>query len=176
MIWDIVILSVLGLGFALGIWHGLIKEIASFGGLLLAVYMAGVFAVDFQPVTEKVFGQTGSYMLAWVLVFALCMCGVMLAARIVTKMIEVVALGIINRIAGGFFGLLKNALILSLCLNILAFIEKDINLSQIGERNKSRSYEIVKGIVPAVFPYVKKWTDAYMDKGGITAPDDAVQV
>ena len=119
MIWDIVILSVLGLGFVLGVWHGLIKEIASLAGLLLAVYMAGIFAVDFQPVMVRVFGQTGSYMLAWVLVFAVCMVGVMIAARILTKLVEAVALGVFNRILGGVFGLLKNALIVSLCLNIL---------------------------------------------------------
>ena len=164
MIWDIIILSICGLGLALGIWHGLIKEIASVAGLLLAVYMAGLAAPAIEPYTLRVFGETGSYLIAWVIAFVVFMIAITIIATALTKILEVISLGFMNRLFGGLFGLIKYILVISLFLNILGYVENDINLPGKEERESSKCYRIVKSVVPAIFPYLKGFYEGRSEK------------
>ena len=74
--------------------------------------MAGLAAPAIEPYTLRVFGETGSYLIAWVIAFVVFMIAITIIATALTKILEVISLGFMNRLFGGLFGLIKYILVI----------------------------------------------------------------
>jgi len=70
-------------------------------------------------------------------------------------------LGIVNRILGAAFGLLKSAFILSVILMFLAAMTSSLNLIDEDTRESSVLYSLIKPIAPAVLPSILEEVDAF---------------
>ncbi|MBU4332003.1 CvpA family protein [Patescibacteria group bacterium] len=119
---DIILLVLLFLFFLTGFWRGLIKTVGGFVGLVLGIFIAGVFYEDlagwvtqYIPWSEKVLTVV-VFILIFVITARLIDFIFCLLDRIFKFFTIIPFLKTINRLAGGVFGLLQGVVFLGLCL------------------------------------------------------------
>jgi membrane protein required for colicin V production len=117
---DLVVISILALATARGLWRGLVREafsLAALAAAILAVWQLGA------TVTEALDARLGAT-LPPVAVQALAVAGLALATlvavavigRIVRRSVQLAGLGLFDRVAGGCVGALEGVLVASLLL------------------------------------------------------------
>ena len=122
---DIIILVLIGIGAISGLMRGSIKQLAQIvgfvAGLLLARGMFGVVAEQLAPAlgTSITIAQILSFILIWVAVPIGCS----LIASVLTKALNVVNLGWLNRLAGALLGAVKLMLLIGLGIYVLEYID-----------------------------------------------------
>ncbi len=154
---DIILIVPLLWGLYKGFTKGLIIEAASIIALGLAIW-GGIKFSDFLT------GYIHEH-LSWntkylpIVSFAIIFLGVLILVYAIAKLVErlakAVALGFINKLAGGIFGMLKFGLILSVIIFVLNAIEKNIQLIPSEVKQKSLLYEPVGKIAPVIIPGLK---------------------
>lgn len=154
---DIIIAIPLLWGLYKGFTKGIILEAATLIALGLAIWGAVKFH-DFVTVwMRESLNWTSKYMP--VISFALIFIGVLVLvfaiAKLLEKIIKAVALGFLNKLAGGVFGILKFGLILSVIIFLLNAIEKNYSFIPPDIKNKSVLYEPVGKIAPLIIPGLK---------------------
>lgn len=113
---DILLLLPLAYGLIRGLIKGLIHELASVLAILLGIYFAYLYSSDVTKWLSKHWetSETNLEIAGYVSVFILVSLAVFALAFIITKMLKLMALGMVNRILGGIFGFTKSLLLLSL--------------------------------------------------------------
>lgn len=151
---DIVICIPLVWGLYKGFSKGLILEAASFVAFASAVYCALHFS-DF--VAEKIkewFDWNSSYL--EIVGFAVTFLGVVIlvyaTAKLVQKLAEGMALGVINKIGGAAFGSLKYALVMSVAIFVISAVEKSYPEIIFEKKEKSLLYKPVGMVAPFLIP------------------------
>jgi len=137
---DIIILCLLGLLIFNGIRKGFIISLASLVALVLGIWVAVHFSGFMSDWLVKTFHPSGTWLsvLSFTLTFLLIVIGVMIIAKLLEKVVKTVGLGLINRIMGGLFGLLKGVLIVSVLLFIL--VSFDPNGKVLTQKTKETSF------------------------------------
>ena len=160
---DIVIVLVALGGLIGGLRAGLILEVAGVAGLILGLAGARLFGPSLLPTVQELTGSDSmlTVWVAYLAVFAIIGAIVQIIARIVTKTMDVVALGGVNKLLGGIFGGIKYILLFSILLNLTALIQKQLPPSLQKGCEESRLYEPVKAIVPGIFPYFRELVQEY---------------
>ena len=155
---DIVLGALLLFGLIRGFMKGLFVEVAFLVALVLGVYGAIHFSYFTAGFLEaKVdWNEKTINIVAFAITFVLIVLAISLAGKALTKLADFVALGIINKLAGGVFGALKIGFILSILLivfdkmnNALPFMEQD-------DLEESLIYAPVKSLAPMIFPNIIK--------------------
>jgi len=154
-IFDIVIIILLLFGFVRGLMKGFFVEVASLLALILGIYGAihfSHFAADYlkEHVTweEKYISITAFAVTFFVIVLVISLLG-----KLLTRMASFVALGVVNKILGGVFGLAKVALILSVVFLFFHGMNDKISYVDKETLDKSILYLPIKSIVPTIFPF-----------------------
>ena len=75
-----------------------------------------------------------------------------MAGKILTKIANFAALGIVNKILGGVFGALKIALILSVVLTFFMGMNNAIPFVNKAQLNQSVLVKPIKNLAPLLFP------------------------
>lgn len=159
---DIILGGVIVFGFARGLMKGLFVEVASLVALVAGLYgaihfsyFAGDFLVENFPSWEEKYVNLAAFAITFIVILI----AVTMAGKLLTKIADFAALGILNKILGGIFGGLKMAVIVGAALvffertnNTMAFIEED-------KIDDSALYEPVKDVGGFVFAYVLEETD-----------------
>ncbi|MCT4646940.1 MAG: CvpA family protein [Carboxylicivirga sp.] len=152
---DIIIGILLILAIVKGFKNGLVIELASLAALVLGLYGA----IKFSSITESYLVEhihsSHIGLIAFIVTFALIVVGVHLLARVVDKLVKAIALGIVNRVLGALFSLLKYAFILSVILAIVDGFERNFNIIPQEQKEKSILYEPLSAIAPTIFPYLQ---------------------
>ncbi|WP_430814056.1 CvpA family protein [Carboxylicivirga sp. RSCT41] len=152
---DIVAGIILILAIIKGFKNGLIIELASLAALVLGLFGA----IRFSSITESFLIEyiDSSYIgiAAFIITFILIVIGVHLIAKVVDKLASAIALGMVNRVLGAIFSLLKYAFIISVVIAILGSFEKTYSLIPEEQRESSHLYEPLQSIAPSVFPYLQ---------------------
>ncbi len=152
---DIVVGIILILAILKGFRNGLIIELASLVALVLGLFGA----IQFSSITEsyliEYIDSSNIGIIAFVITFVLIVIGVHLIAKVVDKLVKAIALGMINRVLGALFSLLKYAFIISVVLAILGSFEKTYSLLPEEQKESSQLYEPLRSIAPSVFPYLQ---------------------
>tara|TARA_B110000003_G_scaffold40708_1_gene37724 strand:+ start:175 stop:660 length:486 start_codon:yes stop_codon:yes gene_type:complete len=129
---DIFISIFLVYGFVKGLYKGFIKEAASVIGLILGIYIATQFNSDLSNylISKQIFNLEEGYiiLLSNIILFILTILIVTILGKIATKLAKLVALGLLNKILGGGFGLLKNVLILILVIFIFNIANNSLKI------------------------------------------------
>ncbi|CAI8363404.1 MAG: Uncharacterised protein [Flavobacterium sp. SCGC AAA160-P02] len=153
---DIVIVVLLIIAFIRGFMKGFFVEVASLIALIGGVYGAIHFSSFASSIIEDYVDWNENYitLTAFAITFIAIVITVSSLGKVFTKMADFAALGLINKILGGVFALLKSAVILSVVFvfftrinNIIPFVEKDT-------LEKSILYPPIKKIVPTIFPAI----------------------
>lgn len=155
-VFDIVIAALLVFAFVRGLMKGFFIEVASLIALVGGVWGAIHFSHFAGDLLEERVDWEENYiaLTAFAITFVAIVIGVSLLGRMLTKMADLAALGLINKIFGGVFALLKSVVILSV---IFVFFSKiNTTFPFIGEETLEKSilYQPVKDIVPTIFPSI----------------------
>ncbi len=151
---DIVIASILLFGFVRGLFKGLFVEIASLVALVGGVYGAihfSHFAGDYLK-SHVDWSENYISLGAFASTFIIIVIVVSLAGKILTKIANFAALGIVNKILGGVFGLLKISLIISVVLTFFMSMNNAIPFVNKEQLNQSVLVKPIKNLAPMLFP------------------------
>lgn len=151
---DIVLGALILFGLVRGFMKGLFVEVASLVALVAGVYGAihfSKFAASFLE-TKTEWNEKTINIVAFAITFVIIVLAIGLAGKALTKLADFAALGIINKLAGGVFGALKIALILSVVLNVFDKLNNTITLLEEDTKLESALYKPVKSLVPMIFP------------------------
>ena len=151
---DIVLLVLAVVGFAKGLFDGVIKQVVSLIALVVAIFFCGKVAAWLKGYIMALgwFPEEGTTILSYVAGFLLIVGVFILAGEIVTRIIGATPLSVINHLCGGLFGLLVILVLTSLLLNMLEFVDKGSVLLPRQAKVESRFYYSVRQIVPTIFP------------------------
>ena len=158
---DIIILILIGVGVIQGLMKGSMKELASVvgfvAGLLLARALFGTVAEQLAPAlgTSITIAQILSFILIWVAVPIGCS----LVASVLTKALEVVHLGWLNRLAGAMLGAVKMMLLVGIGIYVLEYIDPKSEMVSKTTKKASVLYTPMKELVDQCLPVVKDMTD-----------------
>ena len=114
-VFDIVIAALLIFGFVRGVMKGLFVEVASLAALIGGVYGAIHFSYFIGDFLKEAVSWDQEYvsLAAFAGTFITIIVTIALLGKMLTKLADFAALGIINKILGGVFGAIKIGLILS---------------------------------------------------------------
>ena len=156
---DIVLGILLLYGFAKGIWNGFFIELASFVSILIGIFLAIKFSyimqsilknhVDWNPKTVQI--------VAFTLTFILVVVGVSMLAKVFTTMANFAGLGIINKLLGGFFGLLKMILMLSVSLLLFEKINSNHTFAEKETLENAMFYYPILKVSGFIYPSIESW-------------------
>lgn len=151
---DIILGALILYGLVKGLFKGFFVEVASLLALLTGVYgavhfsnYAAEFLSDSFEWNEKTINIT-----AFAITFVVIVLVISLAGKALTKLADFAALGILNKLLGGFFGGFKIALILSVLLLIFNNLNKTIPFVSDEDLEASVLYKPVKSLAPMIFP------------------------
>lgn len=152
---DIVLATILVLGFISGFMKGLFSEIASLVAIIAGIYVAihfSYYAENFLTESILDWSEQTNKIAAYIITFLGVVLLVVFIGKILTKMADIVALGLVNKALGGVFSMLKIALIFSI---IFVFLEKQkFKITFLSEETLESSvlYTPIKEIFPTFFP------------------------
>lgn len=161
---DIILICLAAIGFVKGLFDGVIKQVVSLIALVAGIYFCAEAAdwVRGYILQTGWFPPEGVTILSYVLGFLLIVGLLMLAGSIVDRLVGVTPLGVLNHIAGGFFGLFVTTLFASLLLNVLEATDRGSVLIPRETKIESRLYYSVKEILPTIFPHnLFSWDDKW---------------
>ena len=160
---DIIILIALGAGVIVGFMKGFIRQLASILGLIVGLLAAKALytslAVKLCPtVTDS---MTVAQILAFVIIWIAVPLIFTLVASVLTKALEAVSLGWLNRMLGAGLGALKY-LFLVIC--VIQFIDSDSQLISQTKKEQSLLYYPMESFAGIFFPAAKEVTQQYIFK------------
>ncbi|WP_417443461.1 CvpA family protein [Joostella sp.] len=157
---DIIIGGLILFGLVRGFMKGLFIEIASLIALVLGIYGAIHFSYFIGDYLKEQVSWDEKYisLTAFAITFILIILAVSLIGKLLTKIANLAALGLLNRISGGVFGGLKIAIILGAILIFIDRSNQTIEFINQKTLENSATYEPVKSIGNFVFDWVLKET------------------
>ena len=163
---DIIILIALGAGVIIGFMKGFIRQLASILGLIVGLLAAKALytslAVKLCPtVTDS---MTVAQILAFVIIWIAVPLIFTLVASVLTKAMEAVSLGWLNRLLGAGLGALKYLLLVSLVVCVIQFIDTDSQLISQTKKEESLLYYPMERFAGMFFPAAKEVTQKYILK------------
>jgi membrane protein required for colicin V production len=136
-------------------------EIASLIALIGGIYGAIYFSYFAADILKRYVDWSENYitLTAFAVTFIAIVIAVSSLGKVFTKMANFVALGMVNKILGGVFALLKSAVILSVIFVFIARLNNIIHFIEKETLETSVLYTPVKKIVPTIFPKIVKEID-----------------
>ena len=152
--WDIILFIPLLYAAWKGFQKGLIIELASIAALIAGIYVAANFSEITAEKLKLWFEIEGSWLgyVSFIVTFVAVVFGVYALAKVVEKAVNMVALKLVNKLAGLLFGTLKVALIISIILNLFGWIDRYIPVLSKSEPNKSLLFSPIQSIAPTILP------------------------
>jgi len=172
---DIVLGIILLFAFYTGLKKGLFVTLASLVGLIAGVFGAIYFSHYAGAFLSGAFdwGEQTTNLVAFAVTFLVIVLVISLAGKILTKIADFAALGLINKLLGGLFNALKFAFIISV---IFMFVNASESVSgfMISEEKKADSilYEPVAMLAPLILPNILAEVDNYRNSDDEQNPEN----
>ena len=161
---DIIILIAIGTGVVMGFMKGFIRQLASILGLIAGLLAAKAL---YTPLAEKLCptiteSMTVAQLLAFVVIWIAVPLLFTIVASVLTKAVEAISLGWLNRWLGCGLGALKYLLLISLVICVIEFIDSDNKLIHQTKKSDSLLYYPVETFAGIFFPTAKEVTQQYI--------------
>lgn len=155
---DIILSLVLLYGLVRGFFRGLLAELASLVGIVAGIYGAVHFSHFLGDFLSNHINWKVQYinLISFALTFILIVFLVSLAGKMLTKIAGFAALGIVNKLLGGVFGLLKSAFVASVIIMFFKATNERISIVEDQTLEESILYKPVEGIAPVILPSIIK--------------------
>jgi membrane protein required for colicin V production len=167
---DIILGVLLAFGLIQGIRNGLFVELASLISLILGIYFAIKFSffakeimagfVHWNPKTIQI--------AAFIITFLIVVVSISLLAKFLTGIADFAQLGIINKLGGGFFRVLKTILIMSIFLNLFEKINFNNTFAKKETLDNSLFYRPIQKTAGFIYPSIEKWYEDFKKKEAIS--------
>lgn len=158
---DLFIFVVFILGAAIGFMNGFVKQIASIAGLIAGLIFARMlFSVVGESLavelgTSATIGQILAFILIWIIVpMAFSILGFIL-----TRFLNAVHLGLLNRWMGAGLGAIKYLLIISMLFNMIDYIDRKNRIVETETKQQSSLYVPLKQFSGIFLPQILKVTN-----------------
>lgn len=156
-VFDVIIAVILLFAFVRGLMNGLFAEVASLVALIAGVFCAihfSYYAENFLNGSVLKWSHQTNKIVAFVVTFLFVVFAVIFVGKILTKLADITALGLLNKILGGLFSILKSALILSVIFLFFDKFNRTIPFVDKKMLDESILYYPIKSIVPTLFPAI----------------------
>ncbi|MCM8569780.1 CvpA family protein [Gramella jeungdoensis] len=155
---DIILSLVLLYGLVRGLFRGLLAELASLVGIVAGIYGAVHFSHFLGSILSTWIEWQPQYinLISFAITFILIVFLVSLGGRMLTKVAAFAALGVVNKLLGGVFGLLKSAFVASVIIMFFKATNERIGIVEDRTLEESILYEPVEGIAPIILPSIIK--------------------
>jgi membrane protein required for colicin V production len=149
-----------------GFTKGLIIELATLIALLLGIYIAAHFSNYTADFLREKFDFKSEYMsiISFSITFLLVVILVMIFGKSLEKVINILLLSFVNKLAGAAFGLVKVAFVISVLIMILGNMDVEDKLITPKLQKESLLYGPVKKIAPAIFPVIEEEKENLLEK------------
>lgn len=156
---DIVLGILLLIGLVRGFQKGFIIELSGIIALILGIYGGLEYGYMAESYLEKWTDWTSSNIeiTGFFIMFILILLGVSIAAKILTSIIHAIALGLINRILGAVFGVVKTALIIFILLLIFEYINANGRFVSESKLNDSLIISMIREISSTLLPSLEEF-------------------
>lgn len=156
---DIALTFILFGSVAYGLWRGVIRQVASLGGIVLGIVACRLFGAQASNLLVATFPTTFSSavtaaVVANVLLFILVWLTVGLIARLLRKLTQALMLGWLDRLLGGVFSLFKWLLLTSIILNLWHLIAPESAIFTTSTLMDGEMLPWVMRIAPAMLGFV----------------------
>ncbi len=117
-----------------GFSRGLIKELTSILGLIIGIYLSKSY---YKYLNERLYvlfdsEETFISVFSIIIIFLLTIMFFKIISKLLTKFVKYIALGLVNKLIGGCFGIIKSILIISVVIFIFS---KFNNYTELIEKN-----------------------------------------
>jgi membrane protein required for colicin V production len=154
MLFDMLFLAVFAWAAYKGFTRGFIMQLATLTALILGIYGAIKFSGVVSVFLTEKFDVRGEYLP--LIAFAITLIGIVVAihflAKLIEKLTEALTLGIVNRLLGVVFSLIKYAFIISALLVVINRIDRKFHVLPENKVNESRLYKPLSMLAPLLFP------------------------
>lgn len=139
-----------------GFSKGFIVQLATLAALLLGILGAVMFSDYTSSLIIKKFEVSGNYLqiISFAVTFIVIVIAVHLLAKMLNKLIDAVALGVVNRLLGVLFSILKVAFIVSIILVLVNKVDNKYNFISDETKEESLLYVPLSKFAPMIFPYL----------------------
>lgn len=154
---DIILAIPLAYAVYRGFRRGLILELAMLVGLILGIYLGIHFSKAAAVFLKETFALNGAYLpiLSFGVVFLLVLLMVYFIGKLMEKTADILMLGLINKLFGAFFAVIKMAMILSFILYFLNSFTPSGQLFSKTTTEKSWLYKPIVSFAPILLPKIK---------------------
>ncbi|GAA4311049.1 hypothetical protein GCM10023115_33430 [Pontixanthobacter gangjinensis] len=155
---DIILSLVLLYGLVRGFFRGLLTELASLIGIVAGIYGAVHFSHFLGEILSNYLDWETQYinLISFAFTFVLIVFLVSLVGKMLTKVAAFAALGIVNKLLGGAFGLIKAAFVASVIIMFFKATNERIEIVEDETLEDSILYNPVKSIAPVILPSIIK--------------------
>lgn len=155
---DIILLILLIPGTIRGISKGLLEQVVTLVGVVLAVYMAYHFSEPVCTWLDQYINvpETALHVVGFIVMLLGVLIIVMCVAKVLTHVADAASLGWLNRALGFVFAIAVSALILSVLIILFDTLNTKFELVKTPILNDSVLYGHLKDLGYFVFPYLKK--------------------
>jgi membrane protein required for colicin V production len=155
---DIILCIPIAWGLYKGFTKGLIVEAATFVAFGLGVW-GGIHFSDIMATKIKEWFNWNSPYLP-IVSFAITFLGIVILiyfiAKLIQRMAEGMALGVLNKIGGAIFGALKFAMVMSVVIFVIDALEESYPVVSFKTKEESLLYKPVGKIAPTLIPSLNK--------------------
>jgi len=155
---DIVLGIFLLYGLVRGFFSGFLTELASLVGIVAGIYGA----IHFSYFAGEILSKYADWelevlnLVSLAITFILIVLMVSLVGKMLTQIANFAALGIVNKLLGGIFGILKSAFVASVIIMFFVSSNKILEFVEPETLESSILYEPVSIIAPVILPTVIK--------------------
>ncbi len=156
MVWIDIILLIIALWFAYkGLRNGLVVELTSLLSLIVAIWAALKYGKVVRELLQRYLDLQGDYLpfISFVVVFLAVLIVVGLIGKVITKALNIVQLGFLNKTLGLAFSILKIGIILSLLVNGLDRVNKVYEFIPQSTINNSYFYRPLNGFAKKIYEF-----------------------
>ena len=163
---DIVFTALLGYALYNGLKNGFFVELASFGSLVIGIFVAIKFSSFVRFFLEDTIKTNPKYIeiMAFAITFLLVVIGIHLLAKFFTGVASFASLGWLNKLGGAVFSLLKTILMLSVVISLFQKININNMLVKQETLDNSVFYHPIQEVSKAMYPTLEEWYEEFKEK------------
>ena len=131
-----------------GFSKGLIKELASILGVIAGIFLAKNYYTYLDLKLKLIFESNANFIsiLSAIIIFLITIMLFKIFAKLLSKLLKIIALGLLNRIIGSFFGIIKTVLLLCILVFIFSNVNRVISIIETEKLNQSFFYTKIEKI------------------------------
>jgi membrane protein required for colicin V production len=140
-----------------GVKNGLASEAGTIVGILAGFFVASVLGNATAHWLLPVCGHSPQWsgVLGFLLTFLVVLVLILILSKVFEGFLNALALGWMNKLAGGFFCFLRGVLVLSIVLNLYQAVDKDCSLIGKEKVKASVFYKPIRNFATSIFPTVR---------------------